>query len=117
MARYLLTCQVNEFDPDAMGAAHFELALVPDFELFQQPERAPARVARNRECVERITWSTKTERVRALELGLLDPMFSKQLGEFFSRVGVANPREWTQAIVRDRVNWNLAFNKWLFEDG
>ncbi|WP_334006381.1 methylation-associated defense system ATP-binding protein MAD8 [Burkholderia gladioli] len=117
VARYLLTSQVNEFDPDAMGAALFELALVPDFELFQQAERAPARVSRNRECVERITWSTKTERVRALELGLLDPVFCKQLGEFFSRVGVANPREWTQAIVRDRVNWPLAFNKWLFEDG
>lgn len=117
VARYLLTCQVNKFDPDAMGASLFELALVPDFELFQQAERAPARVARNRECVERITWSTKTERVRALELGLLDPLFCKQLGEFFSRVGVANPKEWTQAIVRDRVNWPLAFNKWLFEDG
>lgn len=117
VARYLLTCQINEFDPDAMGAALFELALVPDFELFQEAERAPARVARNRECVERITWSTKTERVRALELGLLDPLFCKQLGEFFSRGGVANPREWTQAIVRDRVNWPLAFNKWLFEDG
>ncbi|OXJ18401.1 ATP-binding protein [Burkholderia sp. AU6039] len=117
VARYLLTCQVNEFDPDAMGAALFELALVPDFELFQQAERAPARVARNRECVERITWSTKTERVRALELGLLAPSFRKQLGEFFSRVGTSNPREWTQAVVRDRVNWPLAFNKWLFEDG
>ncbi|WP_238911189.1 methylation-associated defense system ATP-binding protein MAD8 [Achromobacter xylosoxidans] len=117
MARYLLTCQVNEFDPDAMGAALFELALVPDFELFQQAERAPARVARNRECVERVTWSTKTERVRALELGLLDPVFCKQLGEFFSRNGVSNPKEWTQAIVRDRVNWPFAFNKWLFEDG
>jgi len=117
VARYLLTCQINEFDPDAMGAALFELALVPDFELFQQAERAPARVARNRECVERVTWSTKTERVRALELGLLDPVFCKQLGEFFSRIGVSNPKEWTQAIVRDRVNWPLAFNKWLFEDG
>ena len=117
VARYLLTCQVNQFDPDAMGAALFELALVPDFELFQQAERAPIRVARNRECVEHITWSTKTERVRALELGLRDPLFCKQLGEFLSRVGVSNPRDWTQAIVRDRVNWPLAFNKWLFEDG
>jgi DNA phosphorothioation-dependent restriction protein DptH len=117
VARYLLTCQVNDFDQDAMGAALCELALVPDFGLYQQAERAPARVARNRECVERITWSTKTERVRALELGLLDPLFCKQLGAFFSRVGVANPREWTQLIVRDRVHWPLAFNKWLFEDG
>lgn len=117
VARYLLTCQVNDFDQDAMGAALCELALVPDFELYQQAERAPARVVRNRECVERITWSTKTERVRALELGLLDPLFCKQLGEFFSRVGVANPKEWTQLIVRDRMHWPLAFNKWLFEDG
>ncbi|WP_373378926.1 ATP-binding protein [Cupriavidus nantongensis] len=117
VARYLLTCQVNDFDQEAMGAALFELALVPDFELFQQAERAPVRVGRNRECVERVTWSTKTERVRALELGLLDPAFCKQLGEFFSRVGVANPREWTQLVVRDRVHWPLAFNKWLFEDG
>lgn len=117
VARYLLTCQVNDFEPDAMGAALFELALVPDFELFHQVERAPIRVARNRDCVERVTWSTKTERVRALELGLLDPVFCKQLGEFFSRVGVANPREWTELIVRDRVHWPLAFNKWLFEDG
>ncbi|GJI98145.1 hypothetical protein RugamoR57_48630 [Duganella caerulea] len=117
VARYLLTCQINDFDPDAMGAALFELALVPDFDLYRHAEHAPARVARNRECVERITWSTKTERVRPLELGLFDPLFCKQLGEFFSRVGVANPREWAQLIVRDRVNWPLAFNKWLFEDG
>ena len=117
VARFLLTAQINGFEPDAMGAALFELALIPDFELFQQPERAPAKMARNRECVERITWSTRTERVRALELGLLDPAFCKQLGEFFSRVGVSNPKEWTQLIVRDRANWPLAFNKWLFEDG
>lgn len=117
IARYLITCQINDFDLDAMGAALFELALVPDFEWLQQPERAPARLARNRECVECITWSTKTERVRALELGLLDPVFCKQLGEFFARTGVANPKEWTRLIVRDRANWPLAFNKWLFEDG
>lgn len=117
VARYLLTCQINEFDQDAMGAALCELALIPDFELYQQAERAPARVARNLECVERITWSTKTERVRALDLGLLDPLFCKQLGNFFSRVGLANPREWTQQIVRERLNWSFAFNKWLFEDG
>jgi hypothetical protein len=92
VARYLLTCQINEFETDAMGAALFELALVPDFELFQQADRAPARVARNRECVELVTWSTKTERVRALELGLLDSVFCKQLGEFFSASASPIPR-------------------------
>jgi hypothetical protein len=117
VVRYLLTAQINDFDPDAFGAALFELALVPDFELFQQPERAPMRVSRNRECVKQITWSSRTERARALELRLLDPAFCVQLGEFFSRIGVSNPKEWTQLIVRDRAYWSLAFNKWVFEDG
>lgn len=117
VARYLLTSKLNDFEPDAMGAALCELALVPDFELFAQPERAPARVARNRECVETITWSTRTERARALDLGLQDAMFSKQLGEFFARIGVSDPREWNFQIVRDRANWPLAFNRWAFEDG
>lgn len=117
VARYLLTCKLNDYAPDAMGAALCELALVPDFELFVPPERAPARVARNRECVEQITWSTRTERARALELGLLDAAFCKQIGVFFARVGVSDPRDWCLQIVRDRANWPLAFNQWVFEDG
>lgn len=117
VARFLLTAQYNDFDPDAIGAALFELALMPDFELLSQPDRAPARVARNRECVERITWSTRSERARALDLGLVDPAFCKQLGEFFSYMGLTIPREWTHQIVKDRANWPLAFNRWVFEDG
>ncbi|KVL38479.1 hypothetical protein WS96_06575 [Burkholderia sp. MSMB1835] len=117
VARFLLTCKLNGHERDAMGAALCELSLVPDFELFTQSERAPARAARNLECVEKITWSTRSERARALELGLLDPAFCKQLGEFFARVGVSDPRDWCLQIVRDRANWPLAFNRWLFEDG
>lgn len=45
------------------------------------------------------------------------PVFSCQVGDFFSRVGLADPREWTHQIVKDRANWPLAFNRWLFEDG
>lgn len=117
VVRFLLTAQLNEFDAAAIGAALFELGLVPDFELLSVPDRAPARVARNRECVERVTWSSRTERARALELGLMDAGFSRQVGDFFTRVGLADPREWTHQIVKERANWPLAFNRWLFEDG
>jgi DNA phosphorothioation-dependent restriction protein DptH len=117
VGRYLLTGKLNNFEPDAMGAALCELALIPDFELFSQPEHAPARAARNRECIEAITWSTRTERARALELGLQDAIFCKELGEFFARVGVTDPRELCLQIVRERANWRLAFNRWVFEDG
>ena len=117
IVRFLLTAQVNEFEPDAMGAALFELALVPDFEWLAVPDLAPARGARNRECVERITWSTRSERARAMELGLSSPVFCKQLGEFFTHAGLADPREWTRQIVKDRALWPLAFSRWAFEDG
>jgi hypothetical protein len=117
IARFLLTARINDFDPEAIGASLFELSLVPDFELLTQPEGIIGRLARNRECVESVTWSTRTERARALELGLSDSHFRKSVGEFFARVGVSNPQEWTKQIVSDRANWNLSFNKWSFEDG
>lgn len=117
IVRFLLTAQYNDFDPQAFGAALFELGLVPDFELLAQPERAPARVQRNRDCVERLTWSTRSERARALELELDNPAFCQQLGEFFSIVGLDNPTRWTRQIVMDRNRWPLAFNKWEFKDG
>lgn len=117
LARFMLTAKVDDFDPAAVGAALFEVGLLPDFELLAQPERAPARIGRNRECVERITGSTRSERARALDLGLRAPAFCKQLGEYFARTGVANPRDWTHRIVKDRAHWPLAFNRWVFDDG
>ena len=65
--------------------------------------------------MERITWSTKTERV-ALEPGW-STQPSASTGRVLARAGIANPKDWTRLIVRDRANWPLAFNKWHFEDG
>jgi DNA phosphorothioation-dependent restriction protein DptH len=70
IARYLLTAKANGGDPEAYGGALYELALVPDFELFADPTKAPARLARNRDCVRRLTWSDRSERARVLDLGL-----------------------------------------------
>ena len=117
IVRYLLTGRVNGNDPEAIGAALYEIGLVPDFELLAQPERAPGRAFRNRDCVARITWSSRSERGRALDLGLSNPAFRKQLGDFLASSGIEDPRLWTRAIVFDRANWPLAFNKWEFEDG
>ena len=117
IARFLLTGKLNDFDPPAIGAALFELGLVPDFDWLADPERAPARLNRNLECMRTITWSNRTERARALELGLDDPSFCKRLGDYFAAVSVASPRDWTRRIVQEPQNWPLAFNRWLFEDG
>lgn len=110
--RYLLTLRLNDYDKDAAGAALFELGLVPDFELFHDVSRAPQRVTRNREKVDRITWSSATERGRVLELGLTERPFRAQLANFLADVGVEDPRTWARRIVTEREHWGLSFHRW-----
>ena len=52
---FLLTTKVNDFDPEAIGAALYELGLVPDFTLLAQPALAATRIQSNRECVRKLT--------------------------------------------------------------
>ena len=117
VVRFLLTGKVNGGDADAYGGALYELGLVPDFELFQDPTKTPQRLVRNRECVAKLTWSPKSERGRVLDLGLSQRAFRNQLGAFLADAGLEDPRDWTRRIVMDRNLWPLAFNRWEFEDG
>ena len=114
-SRFLLTGKVNGNDPEALGASLYELG--PDFEWLAQPEKAPSRLQRNKECVERLTWSARSERGRVRELGLTKRAFQNQLGDYLSETGTDDPRSWNRRIVLDRALWPLAFNKWEFEDG
>jgi DNA phosphorothioation-dependent restriction protein DptH len=116
MVRFLLTAKLNGGDPEATGAGLFELALVPDFELFSDATKAPARIVRNCRCVRTLTWSSRSERGRVLELGLKRGPFQTQLGEFLADAGVEDPREWTRRIVLDRTCWKFAFHRWEFEE-
>ncbi len=115
-ARFLLTAKINGYDTEAVGAALFELALVPDFELFSQPVLTPVRMLKNLQKVRVVTWSTRSDRGRVFELGLKKGYFLSQLGEFFSDSGVEDPRDWTRRIALDRNYWKLAFHRWEFEE-
>ena len=117
VVRFLLTGKVNGGDPEAYGGALYEIGLVPDFELLQDLSKTPQRLARNRDCVESLTWSPKSERGRVLGLGLSNRAFRNQLGTFLAEVGVEDPRVWTRSIVMDRNLWPIAFNRWEFDDG
>ncbi len=115
--RFLLTAKVNGNDAEAIGASLYEVGLVPDFEWLAPPEKAPARLMRNRECVEKLTWSSRSERGRVGELGLAKRTFKNLLGNFLAEAGTDDPRQWARRIVVDKANWQLAFNRWEFEDG
>lgn len=115
--RFLLTGKVNGNDGESLGASLYEVGLVPDFEWLAQPERAPTRLVRNRDSVQKLTWSPRSERGRVGELGLARRALRNTLGDFLAEAGSDDPREWARRIVVDKSLWQLAFNKWEFEDG
>lgn len=50
-ARYLLTTIENEADGETLGASLYELGLVPDFRLFEDPSTVYGKIRKNAECV------------------------------------------------------------------
>lgn len=116
IARFLLTIEANGAEASVVGAALFELGLVPDFDLLSNPAKTIKKIERNLESVRKLTWSTQSERLRLLELGLEDRTFRNQLSEFLMVIGLEDPKQWTRRIVLDRSLWNFAFNRWKFDD-
>ena len=101
-ARFLLTIQLNDNDPEVVGAALFELGLVPDLELFADPALLRTRTGLNIRQMEILTRPDRPERQRVLELGLTDAAFRARLAAFVAEIGLDDPREWTRRIVVDR---------------
>jgi hypothetical protein len=107
---------VNDFDRDAMGAAFFEVGLVPDFQVFRDAVRAPVRLRRNMDAVRALTWGSGSDRARVLALRLSDKDLRSRLAAFVSEAGLEDPRSWTRRIALEREHWPLAFHNWRFED-
>ena len=115
--RFLLSIHLNGIDAEVVGASLCELGLVPDFHLMDDPASLPNRLTKNLECVDSLTFSTKSERSRVLDLKLKDRAFRARLSDFFVENGLEDPLLWNRRIVSERQFWPLSFDKWEFEDG
>ena len=113
--RYLLCAQANGNDAEAFGAALYEVGLVPDFNLFDQPVGALGRVRKNHECLRRLTDGDTSLLGRVLGLDLANQGMRRRLAEYLGDAGVEDPVAWTRNVVLDRKNWDLSFDKWDFE--
>ena len=51
LVRFLLSIRANGYDNEVVGASLFELGLVPDFHLLENPASLAGRLTRNIECV------------------------------------------------------------------
>ena len=115
-ARFLLTVSLNDNDPEAAGAALFELGLVPDFELFSDLVLVRTRVTQNLRQVEILNRPDRSVRQRVVDLRLRDQAFRVRLADLAVRVGLDDPRSWTRRIVADPANWPLSFHRWPLPD-
>ena len=115
--RFLLSVRLNGAEAEVIGASLCELGLVPDFHLLDDPAAAPHRIAKNLECVDKLTFSTKSERSRVLDLKLKDRTFRAKLSDFLSETGLEDPLIWNRRIVAEKQLWPFSFDKWEFEDG
>lgn len=116
VTKFLLTIKINDCDADVVGAALYELGLIPDFKLLAEPTKAPYRIGSNLNCMTRLTSSDKSDRLRTMDLGLEKRAFRADLANFLAEMGLENPQRWTRQIVRDRSNYRFSFDKWEFED-
>ena len=78
-ARFLLTIQLNDNDPEVVGAAFFELGLVPDLQLFTDPALLRTRTGQNVRQMQMLARPDRPERQRVVELGLTDAAFRQKL--------------------------------------
>ncbi len=112
--RYLLCALANGNDGEAFGGALYELGLVPDFKLFDDPTTSYGRIRKNLECVRMLTDSDQSIRSRVLELGLINKGLRRRLAEYLVEAGVEDPSAWTREVVLNKTNWDLSFDKWEF---
>ena len=115
--RYLLCVRANGNDGESFGGALYELGLVPDFKLFDDPTTAGGRVRKNLECVRRLTNGDSSVLGRVLDLDLVNRGLRRRLSEYLAEAGLEDPSVWTRDIVLNRKHWNLSFDKWEFGSG
>ncbi|MEU6072530.1 hypothetical protein [Micromonospora sp. NPDC047074] len=111
-ARFLLSVEHNDRDPQAAGGALFELGLIPDFELFADPAQVRTRATRNARTIQALNRADRSVRQRVVDLRLTDAAFRTKVAEFLTDAGRDTSLDWTRRIVVDRANWGLSFHRW-----
>ena len=112
--RYLLCVRANGNDGESLGGALYELGLVPDFKLFDDPTTAWGRVRKNLECVRRITNGDSSVLGRVLDIDLVNRGLRRRLSEYLAETGLEDPSAWARDIVLTRKNRDMSFDKWEF---
>lgn len=114
--RYLLTAIENGVDGETLGASLYEIMLIPDFKLFEDPGLMNGKIRRNLSCVRNLMVSHKSIRGRIVEFELSEKVLEGRLISFFEKYDVQEPGNWASLIATDKGWWNISFDKWIFKE-
>jgi len=113
--RYILSLRVNNYDPCIIGAALFELNLMPDLVLHEERSDVVRRLVSNVESVGLISDSGRSAIATVYELQLEGDAFIKRLATYLNEYDLSRANSWLKNIVLDSANWDLSFDKWRFQ--
>ena len=113
--RYILSIGINDYDPCIVGAALYELNLIPDLTLHEDKSQLVGRLVSNVESVNLIANSGRSAIASVYELQLEGDDFVKRLATYLNEYDLSLSSSWLKNIVLDSANWGLSFDKWNFQ--
>ncbi|MHA0035516.1 methylation-associated defense system ATP-binding protein MAD8 [Deinococcus sp. PESE-13] len=116
VVRYLLTIALNDHDASVVGAALYELHLLPDFTLHQAGDDLALRLRQNWEKAKIILDQSQSERHRALAVGVTDLAFRQNIANSLLEFRKEGASAWLRHIATDSALWPLAFDRWPLPD-
>lgn len=116
VVRYLLTIALNEHDPSVVGAALYELHLLPDFKIHQAGDALALRLRQNLDKAKIVLDQSQSERHRALNVGVTDLAFRQHIANSLLEFRNEGAGIWLKHIATDPALWPLAFDRWPLPD-
>lgn len=115
IVRYYLTILDNGSTKETVGAAIYQLGLIPHFELVNIPDRIRQRLDRNVGALRTLTESNQPLLGRILGLKLKANTLQAELYRFLREQPLDQVLEWANLIATDPNYRHLAFERWEFE--
>ena len=112
--RYVLTLAENGFDSSILGAALYELNLLPDLELHSDRSALARRLAKNHQCVQALRRSDRSAIATVFELQLEGDDLNKGLAVYLNQYESLLDNLWLKQLVAENKNWSFTFDKWRF---
>jgi len=114
VVRYYLAILNNELKIESAGGAIYQLGLIPDFDLFFNPDRIEQRLERNLGVLQTLIQSNQPLLARIHSLKLQPTTIQSALYHFLRNVTLDSVNEWGEIIATDMFHRKLAFEQWPF---